>query len=124
VRAVVLDAPVLDWNAALDVAGAKRHLPGFLTLVAERLVAFRLGLPSLDSINQVKMAADLKAPTLIFHGTGDTTVPIRTSVALARARPDIVTLVRVTGAEHTESWNVDPRRYAARLETFLRRVLH
>jgi uncharacterized protein len=124
VRAVVLDAPVLDWGAALDLAANKRHLPGILTMVAKRIVAFRLGLSSLDSINLVKQTHDLRAPTLIFHGTGDSTVPIAESAALARARPDIVTLIRVPGAEHTESWNVDPKRYAAALARFLGHFLH
>jgi hypothetical protein len=51
-------------------------------------------------------------------------MPIGPSVALARARPDIVTFVPVAGAEHTESWNVNPARYTARLKAFLVRVLH
>lgn len=123
VRAVVLDAPVLDWSAALDQAAANRHLPDILTAVAKRMVAFRLGLPSLDSINQVKSSANPRVPTLVFHGTADTTAPIRVSASFARAHPGEVTLVRVAGAGHTESWNVNPREYASTLRLFLRRVL-
>lgn len=123
VRAVVLDSPVLDWRPALDLAAANRHLPGFLTAVAERVIALRIGLRDLDTIDQINAAATLKTPTLIFHGTDDRTMPIGPSIALARARPDIVTLVRVPKADHTESWNVDPARYDARLRAFLMRVL-
>jgi uncharacterized protein len=123
VRAVVLDSPALDWSSVLDLQAGKRHLPGLLTELAKRVIAFRLGLNSLDSINQVKAAAGLKAPTLLFHGTSDTEVPFSSSAALARARPDIVTFVPVAGAEHTESWNLNPGAYTARLKAFIVRVV-
>jgi len=123
VRVVILDAPALDWRATLDLAADERHLPGVLTFVAERIVAARLGLANLDPIDAVRGSAQLRAPTLLFHGTEDTVVPIGPSDAFARARPDLVTYVRVAGADHTQEWNVDPTVYTAALRSFLMRRL-
>ena len=123
VRAVVLDAPALDWNAVLDLQGRERHLPGLLIAVAKRIVAARLGMSSLAPIDQVRVAGSLTTPTLLFHGAEDTVVPIGSSDAFARARPDLVTYHRVSGADHTQAWNVDPRAYTAALTTFLTREL-
>jgi pimeloyl-ACP methyl ester carboxylesterase len=123
VRAVVLDSPALDWNAVLDLQANQRSLPGILTVVGKRIVAYRLGLSNLDPLDATRSAASLRAPTLLFQGTKDTTIPVGPSAAFARARPDIVTYVVVPGAEHTQPWNVDPAAYDARLKAFLNRVL-
>jgi alpha-beta hydrolase superfamily lysophospholipase len=121
VRAAVLDAPALDWSAVLDLAAGQRHLPGILTSVSKWIVARRLGMSNLDSLDQVRVSAGLKAPTLLFHGTDDTRVPFGPSAALAHARPDIVTFVPVRAADHTQEWNVNPSAYTAHLKTFLER---
>jgi alpha-beta hydrolase superfamily lysophospholipase len=123
VKAVVLDAPALDWAAILDLAASQRSVPGILTNLTKRLIAWRIGVSSLDEINWVKAAPQMKTPTLIFHGEDDGLIPIGPSVALARARPNLVTLVQVAGAGHTESWNLGPARYVARLKSFLTDVL-
>ncbi len=101
----------------------ERNLPGILTVVAKKIVAYRLGLSNLDPLNDVRSAASLRAPTLLFQGTKDTTVPVGPSAAFARARPDIVTYVVVPGAEHTQSWNHNPAAYDSKLKQFLTRVL-
>jgi hypothetical protein len=46
-------------------------------------------------------------------------VPIFTSDALAAERPDLVTEVRVAGAEHVRAWNADPAAYERRVADFL-----
>jgi pimeloyl-ACP methyl ester carboxylesterase len=58
-------------------------------------------------------------PTLVFHGTDDTTVPIATSEELARMKPTSVTLVTCPGANHIECWNADPTEYERRTLDFL-----
>ena len=63
----------------------------------------------------------VNAPTLVFQGASDTTVPPSTSRDLG-ARSPLVTLVEVQGAEHVESWNIDPVAYDARLRAFLESV--
>ena len=46
-------------------------------------------------------------------------LPNGPSLDLARARPDLVTLVHDSSAEHTRSWNVDPQGYDERLRAWL-----
>ena len=58
-------------------------------------------------------------PILLFHGTEDSTVPISSSDAFARALPELVTYHRVARAGHVESWNVAPARYQRRVQAFL-----
>ena len=58
-------------------------------------------------------------PALVFHGTADDTVPLATTDAFRAAHPDRVREVQVAGANHVESWNVDPAGYAAREGAFL-----
>ncbi|HEX8917894.1 MAG TPA: prolyl oligopeptidase family serine peptidase, partial [Chloroflexota bacterium] len=127
VRAVVLDAPALNWSAVLDWHATHSSLPGLFKDVEmpliKQIAAWRMGMWNLDPLNQVRLAGELKAPTLLFHGTSDTNVPITTSAAFARARPDLVTFVPVAGAEHTSSWNVAPTMYTAKLKAFLTRTL-
>lgn len=123
VRAVVLDAPALDWGATIGLAASQRGLPSFLAAVTERVVAWRLRLWDLNAINAVAESSHMHTPTLLFHGGDDRLVPIGPSIALAHDRPDLVTFVQVAGAAHTQSWNVEPARYTAALRSFLKRVL-
>jgi hypothetical protein len=58
-------------------------------------------------------------PLRVFHGTDDDTVPITITDELAAGRPDLVQVVRVEGARHVRSWNVDPRGYERRESAFL-----
>jgi pimeloyl-ACP methyl ester carboxylesterase len=58
-------------------------------------------------------------PALVVHGTGDTTVPISTSIRLKQLRPSLVTFARFPGAGHVESWNIGRARYTSLLESFL-----
>jgi pimeloyl-ACP methyl ester carboxylesterase len=118
VRAVILDAPVLDWRATLDLAARRRSLPGFLTGMAEAVVTARAGV-DFSRLDELDRASGLRKPVLLFHGEADRTVPIGPSDALARARPDLVREVRVADADHLESWNLGPARYDADVTRFL-----
>jgi pimeloyl-ACP methyl ester carboxylesterase len=118
ISGLVLDSPVLDWKATLDLQAAQRHLPQPLTWTAETLVEQRAGL-SLDGLNQLTYAPRLRVPVLLFVDRSDTTVPPDPAFRLARLRPDLVTLVTTTGGEHTGSWNVDPGRYETALRSFV-----
>jgi uncharacterized protein len=119
VRAVVLDAPALNWGAIFEFRANQVSVPGPITALAKQIVAWRLGLGSLDEVNRVRPGADFKVRTLLFQGTGDTSVPPSANAVLARARPDLVTYVQVLGAEHTQSWNSNPSAYASKLRAFL-----
>ena len=56
-----------------------------------------------------------------MHGTRDDTVPVATSEELSR-KSDAVTLDEVRGANHVESWNVDPEDYDETVADFLQRT--
>jgi alpha-beta hydrolase superfamily lysophospholipase len=122
VRALILDAPVLDWRAVLALQASERGLPGFLATTTRWAVSLRIGL-DWGAFDQVARARQFRMPILLFHGTEDHTVPISSSDAFARALPGRVTYYRVPGAGHVEAWNVDPERYDARVRAFLARVM-
>ena len=61
-------------------------------------------------------------PTLLFHGTADTQVPVISSDRFAEARPDLVTRVRMEGVEHTQEWNADPQGYERALTAFVQGI--
>ena len=77
--------------------------------------AFAIG----DRLDLVERASELRTPTLILHSDGDTFVPIDGSLALARARPDIVRLERFIMARHTRLWNYDSRRWERAIRTWV-----
>jgi uncharacterized protein len=122
VRALILDAPVLDWRAVMDLQADERGLPRFLATTTERVVSLRIDF-DWNAFDQIARADEFRLPILLFHGTEDQTVPISSSDAFARALPRRVTYYRVAGAGHVEAWNVDPALYERRVRAFLARVL-
>ena len=123
VRGIVLDAPALDFRATVDHGAAQRSLPlglpipGVLTSVAEWIAGWRY---DVDWAALDYLPGDwLHVPALVFHGSVDDTVPLSTTDAFRDAHPSLVQEVRVTGANHVESWNVDPSGYSARETAFL-----
>jgi fermentation-respiration switch protein FrsA (DUF1100 family) len=64
-------------------------------------------------------ADELDEPILLFHGDKDERSPVWTSDAFAENRSDIVTYVRVPGASHVRSWNMDPEAYTGHVRDFL-----
>ena len=116
VAAVILDSPMLDLSATAD--SRSRGVLGPLRTVGKAVVAWRFGV-SWDDLNYLKNAHRLTTPVLLFHGDEDQRVPVSTSDALANARPDIVTYVRLRGVGHVRSWNSDPVRYETAIRGFL-----
>jgi len=129
VRAVVLDAPMLDFSATVDDNASRETLPlvglplpSSLTTVAKWMAGWRFDV-DWDALDYLADAQVYRVPFLVLHGTEDTTVPIATSEAFAELRPDIVSLVRCRGAEHIECWNLDAETYARRVLRFLRQTV-
>jgi len=118
IRGLLLDSPVLDWRDVFATQGADRGLPGLEVTFAEWALQWRSGI-SLDRLDWVARARQLRVPTLILHSDSDDYVPDGPAIRLAAARPDLVTLVRVPGARHTMDWNVDPVRYDAAVRDWL-----
>jgi len=110
VRAAVLDAPALDWNAVLARAAVKRQVPAALTETGKFVTTLRTGIRWND-LTQVRHAAEFSTPMLILHGESDNTVPIVVAERFAAARTDLVTLEKFPEADHVESSNFDGARY-------------
>jgi len=127
VRAVVLDAPVLDWRHVLDHHARLHRLPDAVGRLAQAVLQHRsarrlLGVDaplSLDRMDWVTRAAELHVPLLILHSDDDEFVPAEPSRRLAQARPDVVTYVPSRGARHTKEWNVDPDSWDSAVARFL-----
>ncbi|GHO51834.1 alpha/beta hydrolase family protein [Ktedonobacter robiniae] len=122
VQALVLDAPLLDWRSTLSFQAASRYLPDVVASTAEFFAAQRAKI-NFDALNQLNQPQG-KTPILLFHGTNDTTTPVSVSDTFAQAHTDIVTYNRVNGADHVQSWNLDPQWYNTQVESYLTRVLH
>lgn len=123
-RAVILDSPVFSFEATVDFQAANTELPLIgveipesLSTLAKWIASWRFDI-DWDATNYLARTGELHAPMLIFHGSGDTSVPLATSRLMARLRPDITTLV-VTEASHVRSWNESPDDYKAAIIDFL-----
>ena len=128
VRGVVLDAPALDLGVVVDHGAEDRDLPVLGTPVPPALTEVAKGIAGVrydldwGQLDYVDRAGGLAAPMLVFHQTGDPTVPVAISEALATARADLVTFERFAGDGHVQSWNTDRARYERALRAFLDRV--
>jgi fermentation-respiration switch protein FrsA (DUF1100 family) len=126
VSAAVLDAPVLDFERAVEHQANRERipliglpLPGVLVETSEWLADVRFGV-DWEYTDYLARAEELSVPILLIHGTEDETVPLATSEDLARTRPDLVRdFYVVGGAGHVESWNLDPLEYERHLQAFL-----
>jgi pimeloyl-ACP methyl ester carboxylesterase len=120
VSALVLDDPAVDWRDVLRHQGEERHVPSMLASLAGWVAEKRTGI-SLDRLDWVARAEDLRKPTLIFAGPDDDFIPWQPARDLAAARPDLVRLVEFKQAGHVRNWNVDAGRYERELTAFLAR---
>ena len=121
VRGAVLDSPMLDFGATVDLGAANRGYPGIVSGLAKAFAGFRFDV-DWEATNYLARADQLKTPILLFHGDEDPTVPISTSDRLKELRPDIVEYVKVEGADHVGAWNKDRQAYEAAVGRFLARV--
>lgn len=114
-----LDSPVTDLGRAVRLT---LGMPAFVAGPALRVAAWRYGL-DLEAADHVAVAASLRTPILIVHGTADRTVPAAVSEEFAAAAPPgLVDLELFDGAGHGLSWNSEPDRYRALLAGFLQQV--
>jgi hypothetical protein len=126
VSGALLDSPNIDLSETVDYGASQRELPLLpfsvpptLSAVAQFFTSLRIGVnwKSLDYVE--RSDESLRQPVLIHHGTADLTVPISESVELSEAQPDLVQLIRVEGADHVGSYDVDPQKYISEVLGFL-----
>ncbi len=119
VSRVVLDAPVVDWGDVLSHHAREHRIPrpvGSLARVmmrqrwGHRLVGVHEGV-DLALTDWVRRADELHHRVLLIHSADDEFVPFGPSLALAQARPDLVTFHEWRIARHCAEWNTDPERW-------------
>ncbi|WP_445400138.1 alpha/beta hydrolase family protein [Streptomyces sp. LE64] len=115
---LVLDSPVLDWEATVRALALARGVPHALLPLAVRAAEGRTGLRP-HRVRERADVRDLRVPTLVVHGPDDEIAPWALSRAFARSRPDLVTLHAVPDAPHGAMWNADPAGYEEALRRFL-----
>jgi pimeloyl-ACP methyl ester carboxylesterase len=118
VQAMILDCPVIDWTATLQMNARALAVPAAWAWTAMRLLERRIRVRLSDLDHRV-YAGQLSVPTLLIVDQDDATVAPWPSVEFAQARPDLVTLVETRGAGHCRSWNLDPASYEAAVTGFL-----
>ena len=121
VTGVVLDSPVMDFKALVELGARERNLPGFVTATLKWLATLRFGL-NWEAMDYLKDTDRLNAPILLIHGENDNRVPIETSNKLSERRPDLITYTVYPDTTHADAWNTDSARYEQELSEFLLRV--
>lgn len=126
VAGLVLESPVLDWVSTIKSNCVRSGLPAWAGALAvpwldnqqlSRITGLgaAVGLRRFDWITR---APELAAPTLILHGSADTSASIGVATRLRDRRPDLVQLERFD-ADHTMTWNSDPGRWRASVTNVL-----
>jgi hypothetical protein len=118
VAGLVLDSPALSWKPILRLGATEVGFPAWTAVPVRWAISLRIDV-DWDRLDALQHTDDLRLPTLLFHGTEDSVVPISTSEEYARALPEDVTYYHVPRAGHVGNWNVDPRAYERRLRAFL-----
>lgn len=118
VQGAILDSPLLDLGAVMDLRARERNIPRPIVLYSKAIARSRFGI-DWGELNYLRRADELTVPMLLFHGDADDEVPIETSDKLAELRPDIVEYLRVPGASHARAWNTDRNTYEATVRDFL-----
>ena len=122
VSGVILDAPMLDFGATVDLGAREKGYPGLFSTVAKAFTGIRFDV-DWEALDYSRRADELDVPILLFHGDDDDTVPVETSDGLSSARPDLVSYVRVADTGHVNSWNADQIAYEQAVDEFLSGLL-
>ena len=122
VKGVVLDSPMLDFKAPVDLGARNLNLPGFIVATVKWVATMRFGVDweAMNYLNDVDLLA---APILLIHSEHDERIPIHTSNTLAERRPDLVTYSVYHEGGHADAWYIDSERYERELREFLLSVV-
>ncbi len=129
--ALVFDAPNADVERTFAYGASQRtvpgtpwHIPPALSWSAFRIAEARFPVDFAE-IDYSDTLAAVEVPVLVFHGTGDLTVPVDATRELVAAREAAgldTTYVETTSGEHVGSYNHDPTAYDDALGAFLDRL--
>jgi pimeloyl-ACP methyl ester carboxylesterase len=126
IAGLVLESPVLDWVSTITANCARAGLPPWTGRLAlpwlnVRSLASVTGIASpvdLRRFDWIARSGELTVPTLLLHGTLDSSSPFELSIRLRALRPDIVEL-EAFDADHTMCWNVDTDRWETAVAAWL-----
>ena len=118
VSGTILDSPMLDFGATVDLGAKEAGYPAFVGDIAKQFSTFRFDI-DWAGLDYLDRADELALPILLFHGTEDREVPVGTSRSLAGQRPDLVTYVEFPGVDHVRGWNADRDAYESAVSDFL-----
>lgn len=131
IRAMVLDAPVINWVNVLAHHAELNRIPSAVGRYGQLMMSHPLGRRltglaapvDLKAMDWVSRAVELRTPTLILHSVDDEYVPYGPSADLAEKNPEMVTFEAFSTARHTKEWNVDPERWESLVTAWLRQQL-
>ncbi len=131
IRAMVLDAPVINWVNVLAHHAQINRIPSLVGRYGQLMLGHPLGRRltglsapvDLKAMDWVARAVELRTPTLIVHSVDDEYVPYEPSALLAERNPEMVTFETFNHARHTKEWNVDPARWERVVKAWLRQQL-
>jgi alpha-beta hydrolase superfamily lysophospholipase len=119
VVAMAFDAPVTSFGQTVDLNAAERGFPTPIIAVGKWITEQRVNI-DFAATDYISRVGDLDVPTLIIHGTADTTNPLEATQEFAAAAPDgVVTVVEIEGAEHVWAWNTDRDQFETALSEHL-----
>lgn len=127
VSGLVLDSPVLDWEAVIAANLRHRRVPHRVAGSARRwlrspALSKLVGVDrpvDLDELDWLRRAGEVSQPVLVLHGTKDWSAPIESSRAFAAT--GAATLMEFE-AGHTLNWNVDAQRWERGVRSFVSAV--
>jgi len=120
---MAFDAPVTSFGQTVDLNAAERGFPAPIIAVGKWITEQRVNI-DFAATDYISSVGDLDVPTLIIHGTEDSTNPLEASEEFAAAAPEgVVTVDTFEGAEHVWSWNLSREEYENVLADHLTSVL-
>ncbi|MGA7690064.1 MAG: hypothetical protein WCA29_12640 [Jiangellales bacterium] len=120
---MAFDAPVTSFGQTVDLNAAERGFPAPVVGLGKWITEQRVNI-DFAATDYISSVGDLDVPTLIIHGTEDTTNPLQASEEFAAAAPEgVVTVDTFEGAEHVWSWNLSREEYETALADHLTSVL-
>ncbi|OFI39030.1 lipase [Arthrobacter sp. SW1] len=127
IRAMVLDAPVIDWVNVLAHHARLNRIPYAVGRYGQLMLGHSLGrrLTGLAAPVDLRVmdwdtrAVELRTPTLVIHSVDDEYVPYGPSASLAERNPEMVTFEPFRKARHTKEWNVDPEKWGRLVRSWL-----